>query len=133
MGTAGAWTAYRPPAAPGVRACIGEMIHTSGDTRHCRRQRAGSAVPTFGEAVRRRRLARGLSLQRLVQLLGASPTCLSLVERGKAAPPPAACVARMARLLGESADALIALAGYMSKNLVQHARRLNAGNRRFRS
>ena len=162
MGTAGAWTAYRPPAAQGVRACIGEMILRSGDTRKRRRQRASSAAPTFGEVVRRRRLARGLSLRRLAHLLGVSPTYLSLVERGKAAPPTAARVARMAQLLDESADALIALAGRMPEDLpaiirarpremaallreasgltseqlemlVQHARRLNAGNRRSRS
>lgn len=113
----------------------------------------------FGELVRRKRLAKGLGLRRFAQLVGVSPTYVSQVEQGNVDPPTAERVERMAQLLDEPADALIALAGRMPQDLpaiirsqplelaaflreargltraqlrefVEQAKRLNAENRR---
>ncbi len=67
----------------------------------------------FGEVLRARRVAAGFSLRRFADRVGVSPTYLSQVEQGNADPPTAERVARMAELLGENADELIALAQYI--------------------
>ncbi len=71
----------------------------------------------FGAVVRHKRLAKGLGLRRFAQLVGVSPTYVSLVEQGKADPPTADRARRMAELLDEPADALITLAGRMPDDL----------------
>ncbi|MBI5865822.1 MAG: helix-turn-helix transcriptional regulator [Planctomycetes bacterium] len=65
----------------------------------------------FGAVLRHKRQCKGLGLRRFAQLVGVSPTYISLIERGHVDPPTAQRVARMAQLLDEPADALIALAG----------------------
>ena len=72
----------------------------------------------FGALVRERRLAKGLSLRKFAEMIGVSPTYLSLVEKGKVERPPTAeRVRKMAELLGESPDQWIALAGRVPDDL----------------
>src|ERR1700722_3529183 len=65
----------------------------------------------FGQFVRDRRTAKGLSLRKFADLVGVSPTYLSQVEQGNCDPPTAERVRRMAEILSENADELAALAG----------------------
>lgn len=147
------------PAPSGSRACPGNMDHAPRPSGHERPPRAAPDRRRFGELVRQKRLAKGLSLRRFAQLVGVSPTYVSQVEQGNFDPPTAERAERMAVILGESADALIALAGRMPhdlsgiicerplelaaflressgltreqlQSLVEQARRLNESNRR---
>ena len=65
----------------------------------------------FGQFVRDRRTAKGLSLRKFAELVGVSATYLSQVEQGNCDPPTAGRVRRMAEILGENSDELTALAG----------------------
>jgi len=76
-----------------------------------------SRKPGFGDIIREKRLAKGLSLRRFAQLVGVSPTYMSQVEQGNFTPPTAERVRKMAEILGENADELIALAGRMPADL----------------
>jgi transcriptional regulator with XRE-family HTH domain len=71
----------------------------------------------FGQFVRDRRTAKGLSLRKFAELVGVSPTYLSQVEQGNCDPPTAERVRRMAEILGENADELTALAGRVPTDL----------------
>jgi transcriptional regulator with XRE-family HTH domain len=71
----------------------------------------------FGEVLREKRVDKGFSLRKFAQLVGVSPTYLSQVEQGNVDPPTADRVKRMAELLGEQPDALIALAGRVPEDL----------------
>lgn len=72
----------------------------------------------FGSLVRQKRLDKGYSLRKFAELVGVSPTYLSLVEKGKVERPPTAeRVRKMAELLGESPDQWIALAGRVPEDL----------------
>ena len=72
----------------------------------------------FGPLVRQKRLDKGYSLRKFAELVGVSPTYLSLVEKGKVERPPTAeRVRKMAELLGESPDQWIALAGRVPEDL----------------
>jgi len=71
----------------------------------------------FGQVLREKRMAKGLSLRKFAEQVQVSPTYLSQVEQGNADPPTAERVQRMAELLGENADALIALAGRVPADL----------------
>lgn len=80
--------------------------------------------PPFGELIREKRLAKGHSLRKFATLVGISPTYLSHVEQGKVdTPPTVERVTKMAELLGESADELLAAAGRMPEDLVPIIRR----------
>jgi transcriptional regulator with XRE-family HTH domain len=71
----------------------------------------------FGQLIRDRRTAQGLSLRKFAELVGVSPTYLSQVEQGNCDPPTAERVRRMAEILGENADELTALAGRVPDDL----------------
>jgi transcriptional regulator with XRE-family HTH domain len=72
----------------------------------------------FGTYLRARRLEKEFSLRRFAELVGISPTYLSLVEQDKVdSPPTAERVRRMAEVLGVSPDELIALAGRVPEDL----------------
>lgn len=74
--------------------------------------------PKFGTFIRERRTAKGYSLRRFAELVGISPTYLSHVEQDKVdSPPTADRIQKMAELLGESADELIAMAGRVPEDL----------------
>jgi len=73
---------------------------------------------SFGVHLREQRIAKGFSLRRFAELVGVSPTYLSHIEQGKVdSPPTADRVQKMAELLGESADELIAMAGRVPEDL----------------
>ena len=73
---------------------------------------------TFGDVLRERRLAKGYSLRKFAELVDVSPTYLSLVEQNKVEKQPTAeRVKRMAELLGENPDEMIALAGRVPGDL----------------
>lgn len=93
------------------------MDHAPRPSGPERPPRAAPDRRRFGELVRQKRLAKGLSLRRFAQLVGVSPTYVSQVEQGNFDPPTAERAERMAVILGESADALIALAGRMPHDL----------------
>lgn len=67
--------------------------------------------------LREKRLAKGLSLRAFAKLVDVSPTYLSQVEQGNVDPPTAERVRRMAELLHENPDHLIALAGRVPEDL----------------
>ena len=72
----------------------------------------------FGEVLRELRLAKGVSLRKFAVMANISPTYLSQVEQGKVERQPTAeRVQRMAELLGENPDELIALAGRVPRDL----------------
>ena len=75
------------------------------------------AQTTFGELLRAKRLAKGYSLRKFASLIDVSPTYLSQVEQGHIDPPTAERVGRIAELLGENADVLIAMAGRLPDDL----------------
>jgi len=78
----------------------------------------GKQPKHFGELLREKRLARKYSLRKFAELVGLSPTYLSQVEQGKVERPPTAeRVQKMAEILGENADELIALAGRLPLDL----------------
>lgn len=69
----------------------------------------------FGTILREKRLDKGYTLRKFAEMVGISPTYLSLVETGNADYPPAADrVKKMAELLGADPEQWIALAGRVS-------------------
>jgi transcriptional regulator with XRE-family HTH domain len=72
---------------------------------------------SFGRLLRDKRVEKGFSLRKFAEAVGVSPTYLSQVEQGNCDPPTASRVRRMAEILGENADELIALAGRVPEDL----------------
>ena len=72
---------------------------------------------TFGEFIRERRIRKGLSLRRFAELVGLSPAYVSQIENGIQSPPPADRARTMAKVLGESPDVLIILAGRIPNDI----------------
>ncbi len=71
----------------------------------------------FGKVLREKRMAKGISLRKFAERVGVSATYLSQVEQGNVLPPTADRVQRMAEMLGENPDELIALAGRVPEDL----------------
>ena len=85
-------------------------------------QLASSAAPAPGEAwfgrrLRQLRMARGLTLRSFARKIGVSEAYLSLVERGRMAPPSVEISSRMARVLETDADDFLAAAGRVSPDV----------------
>jgi transcriptional regulator with XRE-family HTH domain len=79
-------------------------------------------MKSFGPFVRRRRQAlratdRAYSLRQIAARIGVEPSYLSKVERGKEAPPSEERIRALAHELREDPDALLALAGKISRDL----------------
>lgn len=72
---------------------------------------------TFGQYIRRRRMGKQFTLREFARQVGVSPTYMSHVEQDMADPPTAERVRRMAELLDENPDELIAMAGRMPEDL----------------
>lgn len=77
---------------------------------------------SFGERVRRLREARRatapeFSLRQFAQRVGISATFLSKIETGEFSPPSAENIKKMAELLGDDPDELLALAGKVDPDL----------------
>ena len=78
----------------------------------------------FGETLRARRMAQAendpaFSLRKVAVRVGIEPFYLSKVERGEQPPPGEQTVRRIAEELGENPDALLALAGKVSSDLLE--------------
>ena len=71
----------------------------------------------FGDVLREKRMAKGISLRKFADQVGVSPTYLSQVEQNNIDPPTAERVKKIAGILGENADELIALAGRVPEDL----------------
>ena len=79
---------------------------------------------SFGKFVRERRMARAaesraFSLRGLAGRVDVEPSYLSKIERGEQPPPGEQTIRRIAQELGEDPDALLALAGKVSSDLLQ--------------
>jgi transcriptional regulator with XRE-family HTH domain len=77
---------------------------------------------TFGRYVRSRREARrendaAFSVRKVAERVGVQPSYISKVERCEVAPPSEATIVRLAEVLEEDADVLLALAGKVSSDL----------------
>ena len=82
----------------------------------------GLGMKEFGQYVRERRLELdaqqgGYSVRKTAALVGVQFSYLSKVERGEVAPPSEATIKRLAEVLGEDPDVLLALAGKVSEDL----------------
>lgn len=76
----------------------------------------------FGEYVRNRReelkkTDRSFSVRKVAARIRVEPSYLSNIERAKCAPPSEATIVRLAAVLGEDADVLLAMAGKVSSDL----------------
>lgn len=76
----------------------------------------------FGQHVRQRRLElqaskAGYSLRQVAAAMEVQPSYLSKVERGDSGPPSEETTKKLATILGEDPDVLLALAGKVSKDL----------------
>ena len=72
---------------------------------------------TFGQYIRRRRMEKQFTLREFARLVGVSPTYMSQVEQDVADPPTVERVRKMAELLEEDVDELIAMAGRLPEDL----------------
>ena len=100
----------------GGRRRVGEIRITHQEVDHL----AGN--PAFGKRIRTLREARkrndpSYSLRRFAKSVGVSPTFLSKVETGEFDPPIPDKVKRMAELLEQDPDELLALAGRVDPDL----------------
>jgi transcriptional regulator with XRE-family HTH domain len=71
----------------------------------------------FGATIRALREKKGLSLRRFAQEVGISPTYTSKVERDEFAPPGEETIVKMAVILEQNADELLALAGKAASDI----------------
>lgn len=72
---------------------------------------------TFGETIRQLRMVKDITLRDFARRMDVSPTYVSQVEQDKIAPPTQERVAKMAELLDENPDDLMALAGRLPQDL----------------
>lgn len=82
----------------------------------------------FGDYIRQRRLAllehdRSYSVRKVAARLGVQPAYLSKVELGQVGPTSEATTRKLAEVLGEDPDVLLALAGKVSSDLQEAIRR----------
>ena len=79
---------------------------------------ANEAKPKkFGARIRFLREAQNISLRKFADKAGISPTYLSKIERDEFPPPGEEAVRRIAAILGEDPDELLALAGKVASDL----------------
>jgi transcriptional regulator with XRE-family HTH domain len=77
----------------------------------------GKIDTRFGDQLRRLRLQLGIGLSKLARAIGISPTYLSKIERGELPPPAERQVVAIAKILGQDADVLLAMAGRIRSDL----------------
>jgi HTH-type transcriptional regulator, competence development regulator len=73
----------------------------------------------FGAFVRREREAKEIGLREMAKKIGVSPTYLSKVERDEFPPPAEERVRKIAGIIGQDADELLALAGRVASDLTE--------------
>jgi transcriptional regulator with XRE-family HTH domain len=79
---------------------------------------------TLGEALRQMRMAQGLKLRDVEKTAGVSNAYLSQIETGKIDKPSPNILYKLAELYGASYDALMELAGYVSRRQTDKPRLL---------
>jgi HTH-type transcriptional regulator, competence development regulator len=77
---------------------------------------------TLGEALRQMRTARGMKLREVEKAAGVSNAYLSQIETGKIDKPSPNILYKLAELYGASYDALMELAGYVSRRQTEKPR-----------
>lgn len=90
-----------------------------------------AAWAAFGARVKSYRSSKGLSLRKLAQAIGVSPTYLSGVERGEFPPPVEKRVLDLAKVLDLDADELLAQAGHVPPDLQEIIRKRPAAMSRL--
>ena len=83
---------------------------------------------SFGSYLRRQREAlrltdRAYSVRQVAKRVGIEPAYLSKIERDEVPPPSEEAIGRIAEVLGEDRDALLALGGTVSSDLLELIRR----------
>lgn len=83
---------------------------------------------SFGSYLRQQREAlrlkdRAYSVRQVAKRIGIEPAYLSKIERDEVAPPSEEAISRLAEDLGEDRDALLALGGKVSSDLLELIRR----------
>lgn len=71
---------------------------------------------TFGEYLKNLRIKNGLTLKKLAELSGVSPSYLSRIERGKRNIPNALLLKRLAPILNLTPQQIMIAAGYLNHN-----------------
>jgi transcriptional regulator with XRE-family HTH domain len=71
----------------------------------------------FGAFIRRQREDKDIGLREMAKLIGVSPTYLSKIERDEFPPPTEEKVRKIAGIIGQDADELLALAGRVASDL----------------
>jgi HTH-type transcriptional regulator, competence development regulator len=71
----------------------------------------------FGAFIRREREAKEIGLREMAKKIGVSPTYLSKVERDEFPPAAEDKVRKIAEIIGQDADELLALAGRVASDL----------------
>lgn len=77
---------------------------------------------TLGEVLRHMRTARGMKLRDVEKVAGVSNAYLSQIETGKIDKPSPNILYKLAELYGASYDALMELAGYVSRRQAEKPR-----------
>ena len=73
---------------------------------------------TFGEHIRTWREERKLGLRRFAKAVGVSPTFVSKMERGTGPLPGEATIRKMAEILGQNPDELLAMADKVAADVL---------------
>jgi transcriptional regulator with XRE-family HTH domain len=71
----------------------------------------------FGAFIRRQREEKEIGLREMAKKIGVSPTYLSKIERDEFPPPTEDKVRKIAEIIGEDADELLAMAGRVASDL----------------
>ncbi len=72
---------------------------------------------SFGERVRERRMEKQITLRKFAEMIGVSPTYVSQIERDEFEPPVEDKIRKIAKILGENEDELLALANKVPADL----------------
>jgi HTH-type transcriptional regulator, competence development regulator len=78
-----------------------------------------AAKTSFGALVRRERKAKEIGLRKMANKIGVSPTYLSKIERDEFNPPSEDKVRKIAEIIGQDPDELLALAGRVASDLTE--------------
>ena len=71
----------------------------------------------FGAFIRRERMTKEIGLREMDKKIGVSPSYLSRVERDEFSPPAEDKVKKIAEIIGQDVDVLLALAGRVASDL----------------
>lgn len=105
----GTMSESEPPLQPELEAGVpASLADPAGETNGLK----------FGELLRRMRISRGLPLRFFAARVGVSAAYLSLVERGRMAPPSVEISTRMAQVLETDVDRFLSCAGRIAPDVM---------------